>query len=805
MADKINCFISYCYDKIDRAALDFFVKQLKDKRIFTDLHIHYDLEDHKIRNWDEYIEKIKSSHVVIVICTPNYKQKTINHSDGVHKEYNQIIDKYNKAKQDAKNLIDENADKLTNSDIPNFDLIPIIIQGTNETSVPNIILQESIKYHDLSFFNILSKKEKGNTKYEVTKSQKYSYDSEIRKIKARIDSVKRFNMGGYLEKYLETWKNLKIDALFKQTKADFNSPDNLNENYHNSLFVKTYSYRQAASQAKYIFIGRKGSGKSALLQVTSLKMKNRFSFVIPIDRSKMDIIGIHNIFNDEIKSDSRYLSKRSQIFSYAWRLFFRIQLIESIITQYYQLSKQVKVKDIFSNEIETILIPLLEKIVNNNWIDYIASHPEREKRNHYFIYSISATINYFSQCIKNARSEPEYFYTDIESRFNYIELLIFTFGTEVSNLIESIVKHKRKNILITFDDADSYFNSQCYSKSDSDSLHMFELDFLYGLLCLVNNFKQLKQGDNLAPYFDFIVTISSEHLFEILKIDRDSYRLIEYYSVISWTGIELALMLRKRLATAYNFQITKSSKTSVKDTLNEILYKKLKFLPPIIKFNLDDGSRHEMHIFLYILRFTFWRPRDLLRYFAKIIVYAHDNYGLNTQLDSEMVRLIVKKSTNDIIESEFINEYRGYINNIRDLINCFEGCDQIFQFDEIERRIGNIEFILTLDFHNVESIIERIKHLYQIGFIGIYATLDMQNAYNLKSDTAFLFTEGADIINTLSEYNKKSFFYTIHPIFQSFLHLKMDSKRLLSNYSWEYLKEMEELMTSANHSYVVKF
>ena len=80
MIQKINCFVSYCYDKIDRQALDYFIKQLKDKRQFPDLQIFYDLEQDEIRNWDKFIENINKSQVVLLICSPKYKEKTINHS-----------------------------------------------------------------------------------------------------------------------------------------------------------------------------------------------------------------------------------------------------------------------------------------------------------------------------------------------------------------------------------------------------------------------------------------------------------------------------------------------------------------------------------------------------------------------------------------------------------------------------------------------------------------------------------------------------------------------------------------------------
>jgi hypothetical protein len=806
---------------MDRPALDFFVKHLKDRRAFPYLQVHYDMHDKgKTKKWDDYAKKIKDSHVVIMICTPNYKEKTINKVDGVWDEYPKIVDKYNEMKAQAKKIVTQRNEKEVTSegDISNFDLIPVIISGSKDNSIPNIVDKEKIGYYDLSFFNIWSEKEKGKKRIKITDNHKNEYEQEFRNIKSRIYEVKKYYDGGRVENSRKVYDGLKlekdlfgqtkveweIDALFRQTKAEF---DRLPPDYHKSLFVKTYSYKQAFEQSRYIFVGRKGSGKSALVQISSIKLAKDFSYVIPIERSIEDLVMQHNLFDDEAISDSLFLSKRSQLFTYTWRLYFRLQVLECIVSQYFSTLKQKKIRNSFANEIENSLIPVFEKISGKNLEDYIKIHSERKERNYYFIYSMRTTINYLKKCIKNARPEEDYFFSDIESAFNYNQLLESTFGNNNSDIIEKIVKCQGKKILVTFDEIDTYKALKNYPDTKENILK-FEIDSLYSLVSLVNDYRQIKKGDSLAPFFDFIIAISSEHLFEILKGERDIYRFQEYYSVISWTGIELALMLRKRLSVMSSFQVSKQYKNNenfVVNTLNEVLSEKYKVLPNIIKFTLEDGVKYEMPLFLYILRFTFWRPRDILRYFHKIITRSMDSKGvMNISLNSEDIRQTVKKTTSDLIESDFIEEYCGYISNIQEIVDCFYGCDQLFQFDEIEKRIGDVEMCLT-DAGSVDSTICKIKHLYQIGFIGIYANPEVKSKYNLELETAFIFTEGAEVINRLSDYNKKTFTYTIHPIFQSELHINMDKKVLTSNYTWEYLKKMEDLMRTANHSFVVKF
>lgn len=62
---------------------------------------------------------------------------------------------------------------------------------------------------------------------------------------------------------------------------------------------------------------------------------------------------------------------------------------------------------------------------------------------------------------------------------------------------------------------------------------------------------------------------------------------------------------------------------------------------------------HKIPLFLYILRHTFWRPRDILFYYAAILASSKDYKQRKLDLTTEGIRKIVKEHTYKVIETEF--------------------------------------------------------------------------------------------------------------------------------------------------------
>jgi len=116
MDTSLNCFVSYCHEKVDRESLDFFVEHLKDRQIFPNMQIHI---------------------------------------DGVGKEYKWIVHRYYEMKAEAQKEAAESEGILNEYDIPNFDLISIIISGLPSDSTPDIVAEESLNYYNFSTFNVI--------------------------------------------------------------------------------------------------------------------------------------------------------------------------------------------------------------------------------------------------------------------------------------------------------------------------------------------------------------------------------------------------------------------------------------------------------------------------------------------------------------------------------------------------------------------------------------------------------------------------------------------------------------------------
>jgi len=94
---------------------------------------------------------------------------------------------------------------------------------------------------------------------------------------------------------------------------------------------------------------------------------------------------------------------------------------------------------------------------------------------------------------------------------------------------------------------------------------------------------------------------------EIMSNERDAYRYIGKYHDIKWSGIELAIMLRKRLEVIIGESTNKDDRPPAR--LDWILRQ----FPCIPQRSLVSvgGKEYEMSVFIDVLRHSFWRPREI--------------------------------------------------------------------------------------------------------------------------------------------------------------------------------------------------
>jgi hypothetical protein len=406
---------------------------------------------------------------------------------------------------------------------------------------------------------------------------------------------------------------------------------------------------------------------------------------------------------------------------------------------------------------------------------------------------------FVNDCITGARSQASFFLTDIGVRFSRERYLGFVFGVELLDRFRKVMETFNRRFLVTLDGFDTAFDSfrlVGVRAGNADVLRRrthFEIDWLRSLLSLAIQAK--RSQDYLYNMLDFCIAAPKDRFMEVRRIERDSYRHWHRWCSLTWSGIELGILLRKRLEVLAEYQTDRNS--SPRQRLEEILRHKIFTNIPIdISFEYN-GKNYSMPLFMYVLRHTFWRPREVLLYYAGILALAEDMKRWRYDITTDALRKCVKATTTTIIESEFLNEFQSTIVNIREIVLAFRKQKIILQYDSLRQILSTLNFRFTSGSLEEITLTEKIEFLYEIGFLGVRANKELMERFGLKLEDAFCFNEGNSMFLAAHEDDFVKWTFVVHPIFSEYLRLDTQGQDLILRFTWDYL-HLGDALLSAN-------
>lgn len=771
--EKPVCFISYSYDDIDRDTLGYL-------RYLLDLHseekytILIDEELPYGANFDDFAELLSSEvDAVIIIMTPSYKQKIEERRGGTYEEYKRIVDRYYRAQKEKRR-------GKKSGEIPGyFELFPILYAGNFETAVPNDL--KKLKFLDLRGLTVLKNRRGG---FRISDYVSKKYMPGILEISRSLGVISVLKSRSYKSLY-----DSYFPRLFLELKADWNNLRDKDHNYKETLFVKTNAYRRVESQSVYFIIGRKGSGKTTIRDLLMLRQKDRFFGHVSIVADDFNLEALYSLFQpNQVQSDIRHIFSRINCFSFAWDAFLAQCCMQILVN--------VKDSTILNRYQKRSLSPL------RNYLNQLGKEwfiQPLEYKNAYFVYCFNKIIEFTDDCISGARSENEYFYSDVVARFNRNRFLYFVFGEATWSAYLYLMDAIPKRVLLSLDGFDSAFDMfrrQSFVKgAELEERASFEIDWLRAFVQLVIT---MSQGDSIKPNplhqkADYCITVPHDRFFEVATSERDSYRYQNRFQSLRWSGIELVILLRKRLEELVQYSTNKNNSPEAR--LEQVLKQHFPHIPIDISF-MFNGKQYQMPLFLYVLRHTFWRPREILLYYANIIAVSEALRKKGKTIETEDIRRIVKDNTSEVIKTEFLNEFDSTLLNITQIIYLFTEKKQLISFGEIEQVLSKITFEFASVAMRLATTEEKIEFLYHIGFLGVYADKRMVSRLHLRTNHAFVFNEGEVPLRVIGSNGYKDYTFIIHPIFSEFLGLDTTSNELIMNYTWSYLHEMEAILFS---------
>ncbi len=792
-SSRSTCFISYCHQDVSRDDIDFIVSTLKRNTKKT-TEFYYDNEVGLGKRFRTFMQLLDIVDLVIMVCSPKYKEKADMGKDGVGIEYALIKKRYEQIITEKKETLNEYlSERPTNP----FEVLPIVIRGDYSVSIP-LEFQDN-KAITLTYFKTITKTTKqGEQKRVVPNNIKNKFEVDVEKIIDTLKANHSQKQKSYEEQLYKNYDLLKLDYLFRDTKADFNNPKYRMNEYEDTLFVKTHVYNQIANQSAYLLIGRKGSGKSAITQVLPIRsQKNNSPYLGVVDiyaNRDINFNVLYSFLNKEFISDTKHIFDRLKCFRYGWALFLRICLMDLII------KKSSSDESFTISKKKTERMRAFIKELNIKRTDVTT-----DSKISYFTYSFNSIQRFMNEVIMRARKDEAFFMSDIDAQFNLSGYFNFTIGKELANELDEYLENLPMRFLITFDGFDTEIErfreeGQFFPNDSLEEKVNFEIDWLHSLLLLVNNIKQLRTGKGiLDDKLDFCLTIPNHRYLEILRKDIDSYRFQNKRKNLIWSGVELLIFLRKRLEVLSDFKTTKKTPW---DSFEEVIDEKFTYIPKEIEFEFNDKPVR-INLFLYILRHTFWRPRDILLYYAHIITLCKDCKDNGHIVSNEAIRTNIANLTFEIIKDDFKNEYKGTIRNINEILECFNRANQVLSFSDVEHRLLNMDFDFAVVANQEmrSDIHQKIKFLYQIGFLGILANKDMVEKFNLFSSHIFIFNEGCKLLKKVTREKIKEYQFIIHPIFSEYLELNTKNNEFISAYSKKYIMDLEGFMKASNDDF----
>ena len=574
----------------------------------------------------------------------------------------------------------------------------------------------------------------------------------------------------------------------------------------NRLFVATKSYSKIRKQNAVFLIGRKGSGKSTVANILPVLEEGKYKTCITILADHINLPTAFELIDrtalvDSLSEINERLAQHTSeytdlnplqfLFKYAWLGLLTLSLANEV----YNLGQ--------SNDLNSDQQPYYPEFATA-FDEFTFNQSSNIESSRYFTFASVAFSEFWGKAVDTALQQETFkdAVRYLDSTVNEEEFLKFLLPPKVIKNLREIVRSCDKRALVTLDDFDTVFSlfrqklrtSYNEDQFEEEEAKMLETDWVQSLMMLVLELKRVRSSgwnDELFSKLDFCVTIPKDSYAQVLFSDRDAFVNIESTADLEWTGVYLAQVLLKRICFIYNEDYDDEEDVFVE--LNRVLKIYAPKLPRTITFEFNN-TNVTVDLFCYILRHSFWRPRDILTYYVALFDAASESYGKNA-LSVSQVRRIIGARTKNIIKTEFIGEFKESITNLGKTLNLFRGSKQILSYSDIfEKLEGHDLFVMPRGM--VRNFHDKLEILYEIGFIGIQVPDEIYELENLGSKECFYFNEGSAFLSTLKESGLEDVSFIIHPVFAEELRLNHKENEFVMNFDYDYLNDNHVIRSS---------
>lgn len=755
-----TCFFTYSWETDEKKAehqevLFSYIKKRIEDLSDDEVEVIYDKRSfHEGDNFRKREEQLRDSDCVLVFFTPEYKQKVLSgENSGVVREYD---------------MVRERAESKLNG------VIPILFSGNLETAVTDEFM--CIIHWDIS-----------KIKHQVQVSHERTVLGD--ELEAVIDklakrAIREANATAFCREHKFSSLEEEYNVLFLDTQAVPLPAD---------CIVRTTAHTNVIRQTSCIVIGRKGSGKSTLLNsIRSADPQfflDHYKTLVALDVENIDITRIFDGLISQVRQEFNIISMPKVLDTF-WEIVFVLQGIATISNELdnfiidhrdYRYDIFVEISEKLKEYLGTLNRETYAPITSFESISHCATEMLTNHIKHHLL--------------DDACAETPI--TGAYSSVNAQNILCKVFGPKLFKKFCTGVGRCSRKILLALDGFDTHSddfrvatNSMITSNPNEAQFRSeYEVRLFRELLLTVSKAKRGMSSPVLKGFFDavhFCIILPQDRFDDISSDDRDIVKRSR--CTLSWDAYDLIDMLVKRLE--YFYKIVETDKSiELCDRFYKIIRQKMPNIPTEIEIEID-GHIQKMPLFNYLLRNSFWRPRDIIKNFAIIMKLNKETDGMN---DPETVQHIIKKFlysiATEILEEEFYSEYKNVYFNLEEVLLKFRNADFIQDYTIFSERLSKIQ-VHAFSSERLESSDDKLFLFYKLGIIGLYYNKGDSESHNYGYNICYIFNEGLEPIKQfLLDIRKKASAKIIfNPIFVKNLALNFNTKELVCNYDWKYIK-----------------
>ena len=572
----------------------------------------------------------------------------------------------------------------------------------------------------------------------------------------------------------------RLQQAFAELKAE---NDSLLRTATERAFVHTRVFRAAQDHFRCLLIGRKGSGKTALLLGHESENASRYltsaSVAIRADDFPLEPL-FHFFYADFTRAakaahevthrvtDLGVFSDPVRISAHAWANCLRCSAVFVGANSLLGLGRSLSAEE----------TAILKKGRNA-----IASHMGLRVRQRtaeasatevvfsllvYFFQAAQAVID---KALGAHTAELAVVLAAATRRLtSYLSKKLDSRITAAARVLHRVLGQDQRQILLTLDKFDDFYDEfyrRTTSAPDREARRHFLADLMHGLVLASRDLVR----DPTYSWVDVLFTIPMDKFLELHLREREDLEQAHVLR-LEWTPRELLEYANRRIAYALDLP----------DEQRHQAWKQL------FDFDVTNGTVKEVKedSFLYVVRHSLWKPREIQMYISAVL---REMAETRLPADEAMFRRVVKRESEKIIRREFLEEFQSEYPGLLELIKRLEDLQlkTVMTYSDLCDKLGTVRL-----FREPVSTSEVALRLFYMGVLGVRQVYQAERRQatpktvtQQREEVAYVYCFNSDSRDPFDEARRVVF----HPMFFEFLNVKHSEEYVVNELRWDMFPE----------------